>query len=251
MLTLIGLLFPAALVGITNDNPAAPNLPEFGFVSSRESIVTWKMGYSWENVFNKRIEITGVKEAVDPPPCWRQARLAFQYHLALAALTLSDRVELYTAAGVMKLNVAASFVDETKTPWTFTGGIGGRALLIYWERAMMGVHARYQRARLGFEGSGGEEKGAGLTHFTYNEWEVGLSVTGEIKWLYPYVGLAYYKEQSRLHVSAIPHTLKVKNKEPFVFLIGLSFSAEKGGAFTVEGRCLGEQAIAVTGNIRF
>ncbi len=251
----VSVLCPAALVGLTNDNPAAPNLPEFGLISSRTSVVTWKMGYNWEEIFRKRVEVIGAKTGEESHLYWRKARSAFQSHLALVALTVSDRIEVYGAAGSMKLKLSASSLDgrriRLKTPWSFTGGIGGRALLIYWDRAMMGVHARYQRAHLGVEDYAPEGEGRGSSHFTYNEWEVGLSVTGEIKWFYPYIGLAYYGEQSRLHLRNLSCGLKVKNKQPFVFLVGFSCSAEKGGAFTVEGRLLGEQAIAVTGSLRF
>ena len=184
-------------------------------------------------------------------------RYRTQKNFGILTFNMSDRVELYGKLGLMQLTLAATFTDsvrlKVKTQNAFTWGIGGRVILIYWKEVVMGVNAWYQHAGLGVNNlsQNGETIPTQRARVNYDEWQIGIGFSREIGMFCPYAGLAYAALFSSLrHLERYP-SVKIKNRQPFILLLGVGITAEKAVAFNVESRLIGERAVTVTGQFRF
>ena len=254
-----------SLFALSNDNPSAPNLPEFGILSDREAWLGWKFGYEWDMVMSKRIKVKSQKISQGEEEekgrtlgmLDRFDRYRTQKNFGVLTFNMSDRVELYGKLGLMQLTLAATFTDSVrlkiKTKNAFTWGIGGRVILIYWKEVVMGVNAWYQHAGLGVNQL--SQNGAMIppqrAHVNYDEWQIGIGFSREIGMFCPYAGLAYAALFGSLRHLEQYSSIEIKNRQPFILLLGVGITAKKAIAFNVESRLIGEKAVTVTGQFRF
>jgi len=92
----------------------------------------------------------------------------------------------------------------------------------------------------------------------YSEWQIGVSFSREIGPLIPYLGLAYATMDSQLYNvpvdPAFPYQVAeetLKNREPFILLIGIGLTSGQFVSLNLESRLIGEKSISLSGNIRF
>ncbi|MEM7175703.1 MAG: hypothetical protein AAF443_07245 [Chlamydiota bacterium] len=184
-------------------------------------------------------------------------RYKTQKNFGVITFNMSDRVELYGKLGVMQLTLAATANDfvrlKAQAQNTFTWGVGGRVVLIYWKEVVMGVNAWYQHAKPGVShfSQNGEAISPKRAYVDYDEWQVSIGFSRIIGMFCPYAGLAYAALFSSLCQSEWFPPIKIKNRQPFILLLGVGVTAEKAVAFNVESRLIGEKAITVTGQLRF
>lgn len=261
MKRLISLLFISfPLFALYNGNPSEPAMPELGVWISNDDWWGIKLGYQWDQTYEKRIKVeqrvSSVRERFDKYFS-RKNEVAFIFNA-------SDRFEVYGKLGVMELDLSQRPTDGVKldfyTDNQFLWGVGGRVILVYWNEVVMGVNALYSSSfmRVSEILENGEPRRTSEALFKYSEWQVGISFSREIGIFNPYIGLAYSSLNSRLY--GIPEDLSFttsiadedfETREPFVLLMGLGLNKGKNVCVNLESRLVGEKAISLTGVIRF
>ncbi len=248
------------LFALYNGNPSQPDMPELGVWISNNDWWGIKLGYEWDDTFEKKIKVehrdSSVRERFDT--------YATRKNEGALTFNVSDRFEVYGKLGVMKLDLSQRPVNTVKIDyhtdnellWSF----GGRVILVYWEEMVMGVNALYSGSFLRINEilENGTPRRTSGARFKYSEWQVGVSFSREIGIFNPYIGLAYASMNSSLYnvpkdpnFSFIVSDEDIENREPFILLLGLGLTKGKNISANLESRLVGEKAISLTGNIRF
>ena len=248
------------LFALYNGNPAEPSMPETGLWISNDDWWGVKVGYLWDQTFEKRIKvrerISSVRERFDTYFSTKNE--------GILTFNVSDRVEIYGRLGAMKLKLSQRPTDFVKldyqTDSQFLWGVGGRVILVYWNEMVMGVNALYTDSHMKISKlmeNGNPRKTSGAC-FNYSEWQVGISLSREIGMLNPYIGLAYSSlnaclnhlpEDSRFSTRIADENLEAR--EPFVILLGLGLTKQRNVCLNLESRLLGERGISLSGQLRF
>lgn len=254
------IFFSFPLFALYNGNPAEPAMPELGIWISADDWWGIKLGYQWDQTYEKRIKveerISSVRERFD------------QYFTrkseGLLIFNVSDRFEFYGKLGVMKLDLSQRPTNEVKIDYhtdnQFLWGVGGRVILVYWDEVVMGVNALYSGSfmRISEIIENGSSRRTSGARFKYSEWQIGISFSREIGIFNPYMGLAYSSFNSRLYNipddPKFPGTIAnedLEMRDPFIILLGLGLNKGKNISVNLESRFIGEKAISLTGILRF
>ncbi len=257
-LLLLLTLLATPLFALYNGNPSAPNMPELGLYIDNASWWGIKWGYQWDYTFNKWIKIDNPQKS-KVRDVWDN----YQAYKNFGVFTFNwiDRVEASAQLGAMSAqlatrplpNIREGFETKEQMAW----GAGGRIILVYWEELVMGVNAIYNGAFLDIDRI--TQNGALIpqtkARMSYHEWQVGINFSREIGPLIPYIGAAY--ASMRTHLKHLPDPLilsgrqTLKNRQPFMFLIGLGLTKGRIFALNIESRLSAEKAIALSGDLRF
>lgn len=258
LILLIFFTFP--LYALYNGNPSEPAMPELGLWISSDDWWGFKLGYQWDQTYEKRIKVEGRVSSIRE----RYDQYFSRKNEGLLIFNVSDRFEVYGKLGVMKLDLSQRPINAVKLDYhtdnQFLWGVGGRVILVYWEEVVMGVNALYSGSfmRISEIMENGEPRRTSGARFKYSEWQVGISFSREIGIFNPYIGLAYSSLNSRLYNipddSRFTTTIAnedLENREPFVLLMGLGLTKGKNVSINLESRLIGEKAISLTGALRF
>ncbi|MCP5505540.1 MAG: hypothetical protein H7A38_01480 [Chlamydiales bacterium] len=235
-------------------------MPELGVWISKDNWWGVKLGYQWDQTYEKRIKveerISSVRERFD--------KYFSRKNEAVLIFNASDRFEVYGRLGVMKLDLSQRPTDDVKlnyhTDNQFLWGVGGRVILVYWDEVVMGVNALYSGSfmRVNEILENGEPRRTSGARFKYNEWQVGISFSREIGIFNPYLGLAYSSFSSRLYNIPLDPRFSItitdenlEARDPFILLLGLGLNNGKNVSLNLESRLVGEKAISLTGFVRF
>ena len=250
----------APLFGLYNGNPAEPNMPEMGVWISSDDWWGIKLGYEWDNTFEKQIKIEDRKSSIRD----RFDKYDVVRNEGVITFNVSDRFEFYGKLGAMKLELAQRptnavkmiYRTDNQLLWSF----GGRIILVYWEEVVMGVNALYSGSfmRINEILQNGAPRKDSTARFKYGEWQVGISFSREIGFSIPYIGLAYASMHSCLYnISHDPNFSfcvqdeEIKNRQHFILLLGIGLTKMKNIALNLESRMIGEKGISLKGIIRF
>lgn len=258
--TLLFTLLCTPLFALYNGNPSLPDMPEVGIWISNDDWWGIKLGYEWDNVFEKRVKVkersSSVRERLD--------RYSTRKNEGVLTFNVSDRFEFYGKLGVMKLGLSQRPTNTVKLDYRtdnqFLWGAGGRIILVYWEEMVLGVNALYSGSFMHINeiNENSVPRKTSGARFKYCEWQIGMSVSREVGMFNPYVGLAYSSFNSSLY--NIPNDpnfyMKIADedlemRDPFVLLIGVGLTKGKNVSVNLESRLIGEKAISLNGNVRF
>ncbi len=235
-------------------------MPELGLWVSNDDWWGVKLGYEWDNTFDKRVKVENRQSSVRD----RYDIYASFKNQGVLTFNVSDRIECYAKLGVMKLKITQRPINTTHLQY-FTDNqllwtIGGRIILVYWEEMVMGINALYTGSfmRMSEILEDGVMRRTFGTRYKYNEWQIGIGFSREIGIFVPYVGLAYASMHSNLYnIPADPNFAfhvadeKVVNREPFILFLGVGLTRGKNVNINLESRMVGEKAISLSGSLRF
>jgi major outer membrane protein len=249
---LLGMLlsFQSAVSALYMGNPGEPEIIDTGFFISQCSPVSVKIGYEGDWVFDRKLHAKG-----------RIDRFKIQMNQGMVALNYLDRFELYGTVGAM----SSSFWNrpksdgkrrefETDDHWTAGGGV--RLLLAQWGNTGIGVDGKIQYGRPGIKwitvNGVSHDSGA---HLAYHEWQGSFAVFHTIDIFTPYLGAKYsnvHVHVSRLSSSVYPHhNLKMTSRCRFGMALGCTLSQGKKIDLNAEVQLIDEQAVTISGNIKF
>lgn len=218
-----GMILP--LHALYNGNPSFPMMPEEGFLF-KNSWFSWKVGYQWDEVWNRRIALKSRKVSFDR----KVQTYTMMNHLGVVTWGFCDRVELYGAVG--QSHARARYAPYS---WTMDAhlawDVGGRAMLAYWGDFQLGVDAKYFQ-----------------THDAdahYREWQIGLACSYRKSWWIPYLGIDY----SDMRIKREDWVFK--NRFPIGLLMGFGVGLARGVNVNAELRLVSEMALTLSGDIRF
>ena len=235
-------------------------MPEIGIWISSDDWWGIKLGYEWDNTFEKRIKveerITSIRERFDV--------YSTRKNEGALIFNVIDRFEVYGKLGTMKLDLSQRPTNTVKvdyhTDHQFLWGLGGRIILVYWEEMVMGVNALYSGSYMHLKEivENGTPRSTSGARFKYSEWQVGVSFSREIGIFNPYIGVAYSSLNASLYnipndpnFSITISDEDLETREPFILLLGVGLTKERNICVNLESRLIGEKAISVTGVIRF
>ncbi|MCB1072889.1 MAG: hypothetical protein H7A41_02635 [Chlamydiales bacterium] len=248
------------LFALYNGNPSQPDMPEVGIWISNDDWWGIKLGYEWDNTFEKRIKVkervSSVRERFD---CYSTKK-----NEGVLTFNVSDRFEFYGKLGMMKLDLSQRPINTIKIDYRsdnqFLWGAGGRIILVYWEEMVLGVNALYSGSFMHINKimeNGAPRKTSGA-RFKYCEWQIGMSVSREIGIFNPYIGVAYSSFNSSLYnipkdpnYSMTIADEDLEMRDPFILLLGVGLTKGKNVSVNLESRLIGEKAISLTGSVRF
>ena len=254
------LFFSFPLFALYNGNPSLPGMPELGLWISNDDWWGIKVGYEWDDTFEKRVKIDDRESSIND----RYDTYCSIKNIGVLTFNVIDRFEMYGLLGAMKLDLSQRPIKGTRlqyqTDSQLMWGVGGRIILVYWEEMIMGVNALYCGSHLIVDQIFDNDipRSASGARLKYYEWQLGVSFTREIGPLTPYLGLAYSSMRTNLYNIPIDPSFSfqvanedLENREPFILLLGLGFSKGQFVSFNVETRLVGEKAVTLSGNIRF
>ncbi|MBI5272744.1 MAG: hypothetical protein HY861_02030 [Chlamydiia bacterium] len=240
-------------------NTAAPQLIQEGFVVPSDCWVDIRIGYEGDFVGNALLEQLGEGSGrVD----------TFQQYTNSATVTLNilDRLDLF--AGFGSSRVCADWrIDldgiierlEMETLYHYLWSVGGRAVLLEWGQLFFGGGGRYAYCNYTpswFTINASPESLSG-SRFQWREWQADLDLSYKIDLFTPYLGVKYSSATSTLgkFPAAISNSGQrsnhFHNKNPVGIFIGCSISNGRYFMLNIEGRFVDENAVTITGDLRF
>jgi len=254
------LVLPVAIYSTPVGNTAAPQLIGDGFFISRDSWVDVRTGYEGDFVTNARMnQIDQGSGRVD----------GYKQNTNSGTVTLNvlDRIDLYGVLGSSNTNADWRYtaVDnsvhriEVESDNDFLWAVGARGIFFEWGKACLGLGGRYSAARYTLESvtTNGMAVSAANAHLQWNEWQVNLDISYRVELLTPYIGIKYSSNKTALNNFPVPiandgafHT-HFRNAIPVGIFLGCSLSNGKYFMLNLEARLVDEEAITVSGDIRF
>ncbi len=254
-MALLALLGAASLPALYNGNPAEPETIDEGFFLCRDSCFGVKAGYQGDFVFDRKLRAhAGATGRID----------TFKYYMQQGVLTfnLMDRYEFYGSLGAFNAFVEhRPHIDgklrEYETNDHFTWGGGLRAIIFRCGHALLGVDAKYQYARPHVKWNALEAEAftTGAT-LSYSEWQIGLGAAYRVELFIPYAALTYSSVHSRMseirpNMELGHDSFHMRSRERFGAALGCSLSNAKVVDLNVEVSLFDEQALTLTGNVKF
>lgn len=262
-LLLASFFATSPLLAMYQSNPMAPELIDEGFVLSPEYFLGLKVGYQFDQVFNRYMGVTNSSGHVDDSSIFANR--------GVVTANIMDRVEVWGSGGAAIFHFSnqvnptpdiggpAQKIDyKTNNDWIW--GVGGRAAIVSWNNVSLGASASYQASspKVRWNTNNGVPFSS-KARFRYSEWQVGIGVAYKIQMFIPYLGGTYSMAKACLHhipagaiQSSPPITrIKMHNKRHYGLTVGCDIAPGRILDIGVEFRMLSEQAITVKGDIKF
>ncbi len=256
---LLSYLFMVPGFCLYNGNPALPEIPEEGFVISKESWLSIKAGYQGDIVFERTMKMTtGCDDC-------HQGISSFESTMNSGTFSMGfmDRVELYGLIGSYQLDMGQNPLSNTHIHYKtdralgYQGGV--RAIVAYWGETKMGVDAKYFVAfpdihSIHLHGSSVETRGAEIRD---QQWQLGIGISHKISFFIPYIGINYLNVNTKVrHLSSLKaifpkEKFTIKNTYPVGLFFGFSLAADRALSASLEARIFDETAATAAIDFRF
>lgn len=242
-------------------NTSAPELIQEGFFISCDSWINFRVGYEGDFVADGRMkQFDQGHGRVD----------SYQQDTNSGTFTLNilDRLDIYGVFGSSRTQADWRFSDlaartvtriDMETKYNFLWGAGARAILYEWCNTSLGLGGRYSSCNyhpVWLTADGLVQPVAG-THFDWREWQINLDVSYKIDLFTPYIGLKYSNARTRLKNFAISisqdltGTNSFENRIPVGLYVGCTLSTGQYFMLNIEGRLIDEEAVTISGDLRF
>ena len=254
------LVATSALHAAPVGNPSAPQLIDEGFFMSCDTWINFRAGYEGDFVADARMkQQTEGHGRVDS---YQQTTNA-----GTATINFVDRLDIFGVFGSSRTYgewrytdaIGEMFQVEMETLYHFRWGVGERGILFEWGNTSLGLGGRYESCNydpewLTIDGVNVDATGTSLKWY---EWQVDLDISYRIDLLTPYIGLKYSYVNSTLNGFPVAISSSgegknhFRNRTPVGLFIGCSLSTGKYFMLNVEGRLIDEEAVTISGDIRF
>lgn len=249
------VILHAAPVG----NTMAPQLIQEGFLIPCDSWVDLRVGYEGDFVGDGRLEQTVEGSGrVD----------TFQQYTNAATYTLNiiDRIDLYGVFGSSRVcsdwrfNIAKTITRiQLETLYHFFWGAGARGIFFEWGKICLGLGGRYSYCsyRPSWLTTNAIPVSVAGTRLVWREWQVDLDISYNIDLFTPYIGVKYSNAFAKLGPFPTPVSSSGSgmdqfiNRTPVGLFIGCSISNCKYFMLNIEGRLVDEDAVTISGDLRF
>lgn len=248
--------FAVHLFGLPVGNPAAPKLIEEGFFIPCDFWGSVRIGYEGDFVSDAKMEQFHSSDG-------RVDSYQQETNSGIISFNILNRVDLFGVLGSSRTSTDWRFVDaanavhriELETNYDFLWGVGIRGILYQWECLCLGAGGRYESARYdpSWITSNGVPEPTSNSLLSWREWQIDLDAGYKIDIFTPYIGIKY--SNARTMISGLTEVIsqhnQFTNRIPIGVFIGCSLSSSKYFMLNVEGRLVDEEAVTVSGDIRF
>jgi hypothetical protein len=251
------LFFAFPVFGAYVGNPGSPAIMNVGIFSGPSPFFKFTSGYLADYTSNKKFTETN--------PDGTQTFHDFGVHSQMATLSaiFVERVELFGAAGGSKEHAKwdrdptysdfTTVMTDFDSTYTFSWGIGGKAILIKWWQTYLGLDFSYfdipanhqsyfkflNRLNLPLE----PEKQT----FSMHEWQFNVGLASRFWIITPYGGVTYLKSQLNIHGNNGVSPQYYTNKETFGYFYGFTLSLTGRFHINCERRVEDEFAYSIAG----
>jgi len=256
----IACMITGTLASAPVGNTASPQILQKGFFIPDECWVNLRLGYEGDFVFDARLNQK--QEGSGPVDKYSQTT-----NSGTVTLNVLERLDLYGVFGSSRACAQWRFKNllgnvqnaEMETMHAFLWGFGARAILLEWGNWDLGVGGRYSAANnplswLTIDGSNAEAAGA---HSRWTQWQVNCDISYHIDIFIPYIGIKYAIEKAVLDTISTPIANSgsvidhFKTKCPIGLDLGCALSTSKYFMVNVEARLINEEALTISGDLRF
>lgn len=241
-------------------NTAAPQLIEEGFFIPCDCWFDVRAGYEGDFVADARLKQR--REGSGRVDSYEQST-----NSGTVTVNVLDRLDMYGVFGSSRTCAEWRFLDslgnvhntQMETFHNFLWGVGARAILFEWGNCDLGLGGRYSSVNnkpiwLTVDGVNVPVSGG---HCRWREWQVNLDVSYHIDILTPYIGIKY--SNARTRIGEFTTTIATngsgsdhfENRVPVGLYVGCGFSTGKYFMLNVEGRLVDEEAVTISGDLRF
>lgn len=248
------------LCGAPVGNPAAPKIIEEGFFIPRDFPVDVRAGYEGDFVADAKLKQYG-------PGHGRVDSYQQETNSGTITLNILERVDVFGILGSSRTNADWRFEDslggihriELETNYDFLWGVGARGILYEWKCLCLGLGGRFESSQYipSWLTSDGVPQSVSHSHVKWREWQIDLDLSYKIDIFIPYVGVKYSNVQTKIQGFTTPISQngtgsdRFKNRIPVGVFIGCSLSSSKFFMLNIEGRLVDEEAVTISGDIRF
>lgn len=249
-----------ALYSAPVGNTSAPQILQEGFFIPPEVWVNVRLGYEGDFVYDGRMK--QYREGTGRVDSYKQ-----NTNSATTTFNILDRLDIYSVFGSSQTTAEWRFSDvegaihnaNTETHYNFLWAIGARAILFEWSHTNIGLGGRYSSCNykpvwLTIDGANASVSG---THLRWDAWQVNLDVSYRIDLFTPYIGIKYANTKTKLGTFTTSIAANgsgnnhFENRVPVGLYIGCALSTGKYFMLNVEGRFVDEEAITISGDLRF
>ncbi|MBX9744445.1 MAG: hypothetical protein K2X08_04465 [Chlamydiales bacterium] len=240
-------------------NSSAPRLIERGFFISSDWWGNVRIGYEGDFVSDGKLEQYG--EGYGRVDCYEQ-----QTNSGTVTGNIVDRLDLFAVLGSSRTNATWRFMNEEaihrielETNYAFLWGLGIRGILYEDEDLSLTLGGRFETSSYDPSWATLDGIPQSIAHslLTWKEWQIDLDASYKIDIFTPYVGVKYSHARSELSGFTFPisekgaGTNQFKNRNSVGVFLGCALSSAKYFMLNVEARLLDEEAVTVSGDIRF
>ena len=251
------LVVATGLMAAPVGNPSFPKLIEKGFFIPPDVWLNLRFGYEGDFVTDAKLE----QASNLPVDCYRQ-----ETNSGTFTMNILERLDIYTLLGSSRTRADWRFEApegtqriELETGYDFLWGLGARGILFEWKGATLGLGGRYEHASydpVWLTVNGTVESARG-TKLRWREWQVDLDLSYKIDIFSPYIGVKY--SSVRAKAGNFQTTISVNgtgsnqftNHTPVGVFIGCSLTTGRYFMLNVEGRLVDEEAVTISGDVRF
>lgn len=240
-------------------NTAAPQLLQEGFVIPSDCWIDLRGGYEGDFVGDGRMQQSQQGSGrVD----------TFQQYTNSAAVTLNvlDRLDLFGCFGSSRVCADWRFEQneaitriQIETLYHYLWALGARGILLEWGKVFLGMGGRYSYCNYkpSWMTTNANPVGVGGTHLRWRQWQLDLDLSYRIDLFTPYFGVKYSSAEVNLGDMEVPISGSGSGNNHFVtrtpvgIFIGCSISTGNYFMLNIEGRLVDEDAVAISGDLRF
>jgi len=242
-------------------NPAEPALLKKGFFIPETSPVSCRVEYEGNITSNARMkQIQEGSGKVD--------NFEILTNLGMAVFNIENRFDLYGGLGAATIQSNWRFQQtgsniisrvDTESNNRLAWSIGANATIFEWDSAFIGGGIRYSgaHANLSWITINGVNIPTQSAEFRWLQWQAQAALGCQIGFFTPYLGAKYNNARARLQTvgSAIAADgegkIHMENKNRFGVYLGVTLTNGEYFMMTLEGRIIDEEAVSVSGDIRF
>lgn len=257
---ILALFCSEALFSAPVGNTSFPQILQTGFFFSSESWIDVRAGYEGDFVYDGRMKQKD--EGVGRVDRYKQ-----DTNSGTVTFNILDRLDIYGVFGSSQTRADWRFLDlaggthnaETGTESGFLWGVGARAILLEWGNTDIGVGGRYEACRykptwLTIDGANASVSGA---HLRWDAWQINGDISYKIDLFTPYVGIKYLAADTKIGTFSTSIASngsgknRFENRIPVGVYVGCTLSTGKYFMLNLEARFVDEEAITVSGDLRF
>jgi len=246
----------ASLFSMPMGNPASPQIIEKGVTSDGDFWLGARLGYMHDEVIDRSVDTvdryrSGIEE------------FSSSGDYGILNFTFIDRIGLYGVIGAehFKLvhNPIATQQDIYRTANHFSWTLGGRAVLFNFSKTVVGLDVQYHSCKpqiSSITSNGNAVRPLSISRINYRQWQVGLGVTHQMDFFYPYFGVCFSNliaDLKHLPPGYLPaeNYFKIRSHSKFGLSFGATISTGQYFMLSIEGRVIDEQEINVSWSMRF
>ena len=154
---------------------------------------------------------------------------------------------------------SVSVISFALALYHYLWALGGRGILLEWGKLALGVGGRYSYCNYkpSWLTTNAVPVTVSRTHLRWRQWQADIDLSYRIDLFTPYFGVKYSGTEAKIGLMPIPiagngsGTDHFRTRTPVGIFIGCSISSGKYFMLNIEGRLVDEDAVTISGDLRF